>query len=111
MLFITLPLPLPDFIVRKVGFGALDWTVLVTFNLAPISFGVPLLPPPVYKICVSFRPIQEIGESVNVKMDDYTYPTGAKVDTIYTVIALRYTVDCLLINPNPQICLWIFFCP
>jgi hypothetical protein len=65
--------------------------MLLTFNLAPISFGVPLLPPPVYKICVGFRPTQEIAESVNVKMDDCTDPTGAKVDTIYTVIALRYT--------------------
>jgi hypothetical protein len=65
--------------------------MLLTFNLAPISFGVPLLPLPIYKICVGFRPTQEIGESVNVKMDYCIDPTGAKVDTIYTVIALRYT--------------------
>jgi hypothetical protein len=83
--------------------------MLLTFNLAPISFGVPLLPPHVYKICVGFQPTEEIGESVNVKMDDCTNPTGAKVDTIYTVIAFRYTIGCLLINPNPQICLWTFF--
>jgi hypothetical protein len=62
--------------------------VLLTFNLAPISFRVPLLPPLVYKICVGFRPTQEIGESVNVKMDNCTYPTSTKVDTIYTIIAL-----------------------
>jgi hypothetical protein len=81
-------LPLPDFVVRRVRDGALDWTVLLTFNLAPISFGVPLLPLPVYKICVGFWPTQEIGESVNVKMDDCTDPAGAKLDTIYTIIAL-----------------------
>jgi hypothetical protein len=65
----------------------------------------------VYKICVSFRPTQEIGETVIVKMDDCTDPIGAETDTIYIVIALRYTVGCPLINPNPQICLWTFFCP
>jgi hypothetical protein len=69
----------------------------------------PLLPPLVYKICIGFQLTQEIGESVNVKMDDCTYPTGTKVNTIYTVIALRYTVGCPLINPNPQIYLWAFF--
>jgi hypothetical protein len=106
-----LPLPLSDFVVRRVGDGALDWTMLLTFNLAPISFVVPLLPPPVYKICVGFQPTQEIGESVNVTMDDCTDPTGAKLDTIYTVIAFRYTVGCLLINRIPQIYLWTFFCP
>jgi hypothetical protein len=106
-----LPLPLPDSVVRTVGDGALDWTVLLAFNLAPISFVVALLPPPVYKICVGFRPTQEIGESVNVTMDDCTDPTGAKLDTIYTVIAFRYTVGCLLINQIPQIYLWTFFCP
>jgi hypothetical protein len=79
--------------------------------LGSTSFRVPLLPPSVYKICVGFRPKQEIGETVNVKIDNCTDPTGAKVDTIYTVIALRYTIDCPLINPNPQICLWTFFCP
>jgi hypothetical protein len=51
--------------------------MLLTFNLAPISFGVPLLPPPVYKICVDFRPTQEIGEFVSVKMDDRTVPDVA----------------------------------
>jgi hypothetical protein len=44
-------------------------------------------------------------------MDDCTDPTGAKLDTIYTVIAFRYTVGCLLINPIPQIYVWTFFCP
>ena len=83
--------------------------MLLTLNLAPISFGVPLLPPSVYKICIDFRPTQEIGESVNVKIDDYINPTGAKVDTIYTIIALRYTVGYPLINPNLQIYLWSFF--
>jgi hypothetical protein len=85
--------------------------VLLTFNLAPISFVVALLPPPVYKICVGFRPTHEIGESVNVTMDDCTDPTVAKLDTIYTVIAFRYTVGCLLINQIPQFYLWTFFGP
>jgi hypothetical protein len=76
--------------------------VLLTFNLAPISFVVPLLPPPVYKICVDFRPTQEIGESVNVTMDDCTDPTGAKLDTIYTIIAFRYTVGCRLSADKPN---------
>jgi hypothetical protein len=44
-------------------------------------------------------------------MDDCTDPTGAKLDTIYIVIAFRYTVGCLLINQIPQIYLWTFFCP
>jgi hypothetical protein len=82
--------------------------MLLTFNLAPISFGVPLLPLPFYKICVGFRPTLEIGKSVNVTMDDCTDPTGAKLDTIYIVIAFRYIVGCLLINRIPQIYLWTF---
>jgi hypothetical protein len=76
--------------------------------LAPTSFGVPLLPPSVYKVCVGFQPTQEIGETINVKIDDCSDPTSAEVEIIYTVIACRYNVGCPLINPNPKYCLWIF---
>ena len=61
--------------------------------------------------CVGCWPTPKIGEIINVKIDDYTDPTAAEVDTIYTVIACRYIVGCPLINPNPQYYLWTFFCP
>jgi hypothetical protein len=46
-------------------------------------------------------------------MDDCTDPTGTKVDTIYIVIALRYTVGYLLSADKPKSSnlFMDFFCP